>query len=332
MTESLVKLDNTMVWDGLAKPFFEAYHVKVCDPKAHWSLWLRYSLLNPQKAGFDKKAIAALEGIFFTHDAPAVLAAESFELADYDIVHTDHFISIGDSFLSLAQAVGLISDKKTFIKWEMNLEDPVLSFRPLPGEMFYHLPHPKAKFLVPRLTCRASGQIYINHKKFELHSQPLYQSHIFGKNLPSTWTWINCINFKEDSAACLEVLFLGLIPGVSKKAHLIFLRFDDVVLSANSIWDGYWANKVSLNETTCEMVITKHKWRAEICVTFEKRYENTVVYHGPDGQNRLSALNLAASADIKILKQKDGVWQSYKTLTARNTASIEKVSPTATPA
>ncbi|HLD45480.1 MAG TPA: hypothetical protein VJC18_08595, partial [bacterium] len=95
--ESLVKIDNILVWDGTKRPFFESYYLNATSQDAKWGTLLRYTLsTSTAKQVGDTATVLCL---FVDSQGNKVVAKESFDLLKHDIVHSDRFISLGSSYL-----------------------------------------------------------------------------------------------------------------------------------------------------------------------------------------------------------------------------------------
>lgn len=241
IAESSVKVDNTMVWNGTSAPFFESYTLKLNHPEQKWALWTQYAL-NQVAGSHAADSLASLTGIFIDHLGHKVVIKKSLELAKHEIIHSDQFIAIDDSSLSLAESSGYLADHRHTLKWDMLFEDPVESFKPFPTSLMYHLSWPKTKFITPRLKTFATGQIFINHKRKDFRHLPVYQSHQYGKDFVPGWFSANCLQFKEDPTAVFEALAIKTSPKASSQSQIVFflIRFAGETYIANGLMDQFF--------------------------------------------------------------------------------------------
>lgn len=252
-----------MVWDGRSSPFLEAYTLKLNHPEQKWALWAQYGLTNCQH---DQVFIreAFLSGVFMDHLGHKVAIKHSLGLDQHEILHSDQFISIDGSSLSLAESTGYIMDSKHTLKWDLIFEDPVESFKPLPLAPMYHFSWPKTKFTTPRLKTFATGQIFINHKRKDFSQLPVYQSHHYGRDLVPGWAWANCLQFKEDPTALFEAIAIKTSKKSSSTNSLkmFLLRYDNETYLANSLMDQF-GNHSALSANTWDIEFKKAGLRFE---------------------------------------------------------------------
>jgi len=328
MLDSLVKIDNTLVWDGHTYPFHEAYYLIINDPKTTWSLWIRYTLCNvsPTKSSNSHHNVASLWATYIDKQGTKIAVKNNFELSKHDIVHTDQFISIGGSFLSLAESVGSVQKGKDCIKWEINFEDPVTSLRIFPNSLFYHLSRPKTKFVQPRLVSHATGQFYVNHRRKEVNRCRVHQAHSYGTGLSHGWAWANCIHFKEDSQAYFEALSLktGFGKRLRKSLNLFCLCMDGKKYYANTLTKMFF-NKSKYDFDSWHMEFTKSGFKFVCVVRRDPRLTAGLLLDGPNGEKKYSYLSMLASIEIKVYKYHKGSWQYYKTLSSTENCSFETV-------
>lgn len=329
MLDSLVKIDNTLVWDGHSHPFYEAYYLIISHPKNPWALWLRYTLTHAAPHKYETKNenenVACLCAIYMEKSGRQVALKNTYELSKHDIVHTDQFIAIGGSCLSLAEATGSVQNGKDCIKWELSFEDPVQSLRIYPGGLFYHLGQPSTKFVQPRLVSAARGTFYVNHEKKELRPGRVHQGHLWGRTLSKRWAWANCLHFKEDSEAWFQALSIetGVGP-VSRSLNFFCLSMEGKKFNANSALKML-LNKSDYDDFHWHLRFTKSHFRFDCHIEREARLTAGIALSGPGGEKRYSYLSPFARMEIKVYKNIRGRWQYYKTLSAENGATFETV-------
>lgn len=325
-SHSLVKLDNTLMWNGKTKPFYEVYYIKWGDAQGKWSLWLRYTLSTSAPNRPD--GVASVWAIFVDKEGHKTALKNHYDLLSHDIMHADTFIQIDKSYLSIAEAVGEIKTDKKFIQWNIQFEDPILSRRLYPYAWMYRAPFPKTKFVEPRFWGFASGTIIINEKKITVQRQRIHQAHLYGTELSPSWTWAHCIDFQEDSEAYFEGLAASLKIGSrqTRPLHLFLIGFEGKEFAANSFFDVFWQNRSTLGFESWQVEFKKHGYKFDVTITREPRLISGLRYDGPRGEIRYCYNSMMADIVIQAQRRKNGPWYHYKTLTSQKKCAFETVS------
>lgn len=315
MLESYVKLDNQLVWDGRQHPFFETYTLVLNHPQKNWSLWVKYLINNPDASS--KNGRASVCAGFLDENGQKLSLKEDYELIKHDIVHANQFISIRDSSLSLADAMGCVQQKQNCIKWELGFEDPVISNRPYPNSWFYRLAIPRTKFVTPRLKSHVSGQIYVNNQKKELSHLKVHQNHHFGEGLTQNWAKVHCIHFKDNPEAYFEAL--TIVPSV-KNRHLRPLHFVRLNFQGESYQTNYLMkmilNQGKVSNDRLEIDFKSKGLRFECSVKRLKHKTFGCQHKAPNKNFYYTYLCPKSEIDIKIFKPNKGKDELIKHLSS----------------
>ncbi|MBF0104851.1 MAG: hypothetical protein HQM16_05945 [Deltaproteobacteria bacterium] len=309
-------LDNSLVWDGVSFPFHEAYDIICHDQNPRWALWLRYALYN--SSSNKKNNTALLLAVFLDQENKKYyLAKKPFELNSHDILHSDRFVSLGDSYISLAESSGFLHGEGLDIKWDISFEDPKTSLRIYPNHLFYIFKYPGIKFVQPRLKSLASGQIFVNHIKKEVRQMPVYQEHFYGTSQPVEWSRAGCVNFKEDSTAGLEILSFRPVIKNRILRPLIFccLQMDGKKYSANSMIKML-TNKSDLSNNCWVCEFKAQGRRFVLSITRDPGM--VIGLASPGIKNKVHYTDMSLDAKIKItaFKKHRGKWIFNKTLSS----------------
>lgn len=328
MSDSLVKPDNNLAWDGVKKPFFEVYHVQINDTNGHWGFFVDLSLGNPGFGTVHGKSTVAAG---FENQDGLVLLEQSYDLSTHDVVHADEFIRIDTSSLSLAECTGGISSAGHTLKWELRFEDPVLTYRPFP-EFFYRWNLIPARLLVPRMIGLVSGNIYIDHKKFTLNRERVSQTHIYGPKNPEGRTRVSCLNFLEDSEAFFEAQTCHARVGKRLMGPITTgcIGIEGKLFAFNSLWNMAFGNRATTDQTQWDARFRKNGYEF-ICRVLGKNNPVKNRFQGPSGELCDSTVFLMADAEIEIRRRHRGLWQDYKQLTAPGKALLQTVLSQADP-
>jgi hypothetical protein len=326
MNEALVKIDNNLVWDGIKQPFYEVYYLKINDADGQWGLWLRYSFTTPALGS--PNGIASLWAIYTEKGGEKIVIRQDYDMGKHDVVHADQFIQIDNSNLSLADCVGSINNDQDSIKWELIFEDPVVSSRLYPHAFLYESSFPPSKIVSPRLLGFVTGTIYVNHKKIKLFRNRVHQGHVFGTAFAPSWTWANCIDFREDTEAYFEGLSarVPLARGkLTRPFSLFSVGMEGERFAANSLIKMAWLNKSDTDFTTWSAAFEKSGYRFECLI--HRRPEDVLglTYDGPNAEKLFCYASLLSDIEIKVFKRRRGSWQDYKLLTARGKCAFETV-------
>lgn len=313
-SDSWIKIDNTLAWTTHKKPFYETYYLKINHPCGDWALWLQYSLYTlPQKPS----GVAEILATFTDKAGKKIMVKEIFDLEEYDIVHSHQLIAVGNSWLSLAEAVGSARENKQSIHWELCFEDPVICARLFPRESLYTLPLLKTKFVQPRMLGFVSGNIYINGFKLELKRFRIHQGHAYGPKPVKNSAWANCIDFDEDSEAFFEMLSTKSDLWLKFPLTLILIGMDGHIFHTQSLKNILWGLKSHRNEHSWEFSFSQSGYKFDGIITRES--QNT---------NRLSGFHYQstmANVSIKVHKKDGGRWKYYKSLTATGKCAFNTI-------
>jgi len=318
MSELLVKIDNDFVWDGIQRPFFENYFLKICDPFSCWSLCLYFFIDCPSDGVHP--GISRVLASYVTTQGEKILVQNDYDLHLYDIVHTDPFLKIHENILTLADCMGCVEHEKNRIKWDFRFEDPVLSSRPISKTL---QKFSKIKFFLPRLLSFVSGDFYVNHKKHSLNRVRVTQGHMVGPRIPSPFSLAHCVDFPDDPLAYFEALCW---PTPLKEAHFFCVGMEGQAFRADSLSQVFWRNRSVRKSDHWQLQFFSRGFRFDCQVTQEPQLK----FHFPflGGVKPLQCQStMMADIEIQVLKRHRGRWQEYKQLKSSKKCTWEEVSP-----
>jgi len=327
MLEAYVKLDNALVWQSGLNPFYEVYYLKLNGPD--WSFWARYTLSTSLPA--HPGGAASVWAIFTDANGTKRAAKNTFDLSVHDVHHTEHFIQIGPSYLSLAEAIGQVEDAATPFKWDLAFEDPVTSLRLYPNALYYWLPFPRTKFTEPRLSTFVTGTLYVGDKKFSVQRAKCHQAHLWGEAYANDWSWANCIDFPDDESAFFEGLSARVPLGnsLSPPMSLFCVGFDEQIFRATSLCKSLWRNgsKVSGDEWQIRFISGLHRF--DVQISRDPKLTAGVRYDGPNGEVRFCHNNGLANIEMIVSKLGLKGWREIAKLQAKQRCAFETVGPVA---
>lgn len=325
-----VQEGNYLRWDGRRSPFYEIYYLRLLDPAKNWSFWIRYTLLSPTTKGILPSA--SLWAIFHEGGKPPIALKSTIPLHELDIFHADRFIQIRDSYLSLAQAVGELSDSDHHISWNLDFEDPTVSLALYPYRALYSLPFPRTKFLEPRFVTHVTGSITIDRLQIPVNQSRAHQAHLWGTAYARQWTWGFCDSFLEDPETRFEGLIarVSLGPFSSPPLRLFYFSWKGREFFINNLvhWRSVSGSE-KLLEWQFEAQSGKTKfagrlWReASDCVGLE--------YTGPSGEKRFCHNTMATDMELTLFERSGKEWVFVEKLTSSKGAAFETVEPSPDP-
>lgn len=322
MSESLVKIDNDLVWDGVKRPFHEVYHVQINDTNGRWGFSAELALNHPED--FSDPGTSSVTACFQERGLEAVQLRQDYDLSTHDVVHADEFIHIDKSSLSLAECTGGVTVEKQTIKWELVFEDPVLSFRPCPWNFIFPPRMVPARVFVPRVIGFVSGNIYVDHRKFSFTRARVSQSHHHGSRLPDQLTRVSCLSFVEDPEAFFEGQTCVLRTQKRRFGPLTLgcMGLEGKLYPFNSLWRVLTVNRSTTNEVAWNARY-RHSGYEFLCRV--QGLEEPVMRQsrGPTGETGRIRRFLLADAEIEVRRKHRGRWQDYKLLTAPKRAFFE---------
>lgn len=326
MTLNTVSGGNKIRWDGKKNPFYEIYYLKLVDPNQGWSFWARYTLLIPK--GEREKGQASLWAIFSTlsSEAGSIALKKSYPLLSLDPFHSDHFIQLGDNFLSLGSAHGAVVDSDHHIQWDFQFEDPSQSACLYPHQFLYSFPLPKTKFLEPRVSTRISGRLVVDNQLFKLEGHPAHQAHIWGTEYAQRWVWGNCNGFEEDETAIFEGLTAEIAVGPFKSPpmSLFYFFFEGREYRANKMTQ-WFSNRSDYDLCEWRLMAVCGDMKFDGRVTRDVSQIIGVEYLGPRGERRYCHNTMMGTMELNIYKKEKKRWNLYKTLTAKKSCAFETV-------
>ena len=319
-----VQEGNFLRWNGRCSPFYEIYYLRLLDPEKNWSFWVRYTLLSPKGEGLPPSA--SLWAIFHEQKKPPIALKLTIPLHELDIFHADRFIQIRDSYLSLAQAVGELSDSDHQISWNLDFDDPTISLALYPYRALYSLPFPKTKFLEPRFLTHVTGSVTIDRRQIQVNQARAHQAHLWGTAYARNWAWGFCDGFLEDPETRFEGLIarisLGLFSSPPLRLFYFFWRGKEFYINNLLHWRSVYGSENLLEwvfeARSGDTKFSGRLWRsAEDCVGLE--------YMGPSGEKRFCHNTMAADMELSVFERRGKEWIFVEKLTAPKGAAFETV-------
>lgn len=321
MSESLVKTDNDLVWDGVVKPFIEFYDFLLTHPEGNWALWIQLVLNIPET--HKNPALSTVQACFITKEGQKIVLKNDFDLKSHDVVHTDQFIKIDETVFSLADCFGGAQKEDQFIRWELSFEDPVLSYQPYPKGLTRLA---KFKHLCPRLIGHVSGNIFVNHKKYSFTEAKMTQNHSFGTRPPQKWAQATCLHFADDTEAFFHAMNLkmsGRIPTLS----FVMLGFEGQEFRLNSWVEALGTTRSEINFDAWKIHFQKKGYRFACRLWREPDFTIGLPFPSFGETEPTHYLSPLSHIEIQIHKKHHGMWQDYKILKGTQTALFETRTP-----
>jgi hypothetical protein len=187
----------------------ESYFLKLNDPRSPKALWLKFTLLSPQK--HPQSATADLWAISFDGDQKNIAAKRSWSLYDSEVKMTTYPLRLGESELRPGYTRGSVEKSGAKIEWELSFNAGSPPMHLFPFELMYKAPLPKSKTVTPYPNVRFEGWYRVNGVEVKVSGWPGTQGHNWGREHAFLYVWSHCnAFFGEDGELLQDTYFEGL--------------------------------------------------------------------------------------------------------------------------
>jgi len=318
------KITNQFVINLEKENDYEAHYILWNDPQQEISMMFRYTLLKTpdletSKAEvwacfWDKKKIENNVGWI-----------KKYPLTGFKLSNNKYRLEIGSSGIDQTKAWGEISEGNRKIKWSFDLDATAsIAVNRLPNvEQYTFLPKFYSSYCKHKLT----GWVEINQDRYEVNEVNASDGHYTNLQNLTSWSWANCVNFKEDPDFLFEGIATYYNDWTSPSTWLFFY------------WNGkrYESNIIDAIFINRELESKPTQWsfkseKDDICfegkITADPETMISLTHFLPDGTNLYTAITLNATLIIDIYKKNsDGSREKVQTLTADRSATFEVTKP-----
>ncbi|HEX7666247.1 MAG TPA: tocopherol cyclase family protein [Polyangiaceae bacterium] len=169
----------------------ESYFLKANDPKARRALWIKATILAPERD--PSAAVAEAWAIAFREGAPNVAVKAQIPFATASFSKTSLDVTLG-SLLSLTRdrSEGKIETGDRAIAWNLRLGGREEALVHYPAAWMYEGRFPSQKMVSPRLDARVSGTFDVDGERWNVDEWPGVLGHNWGRAHTPLYAWAHC--------------------------------------------------------------------------------------------------------------------------------------------
>lgn len=314
---------NIFNFDKTKDNDYEAQYLLWNDSKQGISMMFRYALLKKPTSA---ESGISVWGTFWDKNNPQnnVGIIESWPLSYLSIEQNKMGLTVADSGVNQNEAWGTVSNEQQKLSWHFDIDksnafalDRLRDVRDL---NFF------PNFASDYCRHKISGWIKVNDDRYEIEDINSSDGHYNNIQNLMTWSWGNCVNFKEDP----DFIFEGISTRFNDWATpLLWLTF-------------YWQGK-RYETTVAEAMYINRELKSELeqwqftaeidGVRFECQMsadpQNMILltHPLPDGNFLYTTITLSADLTIDIFESNTTDWCKVTTVTAEKTATFEVTKP-----
>jgi hypothetical protein len=324
--------DNMVRWQKGMRPFYEVYYLKLNFASRRKALWLRYTLLSPQR-GLGPPTAAVWAMAYDFADPAKNFALKEIVSIDRAVIDREIFyFQILENAIYNSGARGGLSSGGHEVQWDLQFIHAEESFRPFPAS-FYFLPFPKTKMLAPNWSIQVEGEVVIDGEKFLLQACPASQAHFWGSRHAERWAWGHCNAFQEDGAAVFESLTSPFRLSKKRARPLTLMalrRGSGEEIKVNRL------SQLLFNESRYQVGSWELQgYRGHYCLKAAIRADPALflglTYTDTDGSKLYCYHTELADFSVELSELRGGKYQILQTLTAASAGAFEVVERTPLP-
>ncbi|MFN3928041.1 MAG: tocopherol cyclase family protein [Thermoflexus sp.] len=321
--------DNRLRWDGRTPGFYEVYYLKANDPARGIALWLRYTLLAPQRGD----PVAELWGFFFDRNHPDQNLAlkATYPWSEARVEPTPFRFAIGPAVLTHTGAQGEIVQNGRRLRWDLRWAPNPATVYLLPFRWMYRGPFPRTKVLSPNFDIRLHGVLEADDQRYPLVGAPGQQAHLWGTRYAERWIWGHCNAFTEGTEVAWEGLSAQVALGPLRlpMLTLFVLRMGNQWIFLNGL-GALVRNRSSGAVGTWRFIGYGPGLRIVGEAKVAPEHLVGAIYTDPDGSRRWCHNTKVGDLTLTIHPRSGGAWRPM-TLTALGTCALEWVGRTQDP-
>lgn len=317
-------ITNQFIIDFKKEYDYEAHYILWNDPSQGISMMFRYTLLKTPDPETSKAEVWAC---FWDRNKAEndVGWIKKYPIGDFKLSNNNYRLEIGSSGVDQTEAWGHVNKENTQIKWHFDLDTKgSIEVNRFPGvEQYQFFPNFYSSHCKHKLT----GWVQVNQDRYEVHQVNASDGHYTNLQNLTSWTWGNCVNFKEDPDFLFEGITTYYNDWTSPSTWLFFY------------WKGkrYESNIIDAMFINRELESKLNHWsfrseKDDVCfegrMTADPETMISLAHPLPDGTNLYTTITLNATLVIDIYtKGSQGSWEKVQTLTADKTATFEVTKP-----
>ncbi len=297
-----------------SKGHYESYFLRANHPTRKEAFWLRYTIFSP--VGSSDKSIGEVWAIYFNEKEH--FAAKKEVPVTKCLLNNTHFeIGIDNCMLRSNKAVGNLDEFSWDMKYESN-EAP-LFLLPL---IYYNLPFPKAKAIVPQPFAKFNGTLNVKGKKIQIDNWIGSQNHNWGEKHTDYYAWGQVVGFDNYPDSFLELITaqLKIGPVTSPFLTMIVVRHKGKEYKLNTMNNAMQSNG-SFDFFNWQFSSENKDVKISGCIHAESNDFVGLNYYNPPGGSKDCLNSKIAYCEIEI-EEKSKVGIKHK-LISKNKAAFE---------
>lgn len=314
---------NLFLFDQSKENDYEVHYFLWNDPKQGISMMFRYEMVK--RPSFEDST-AAVWGTFWDNN----ISDNNVGLIQYApvdqlyIAEDKKQIDIGESGMNKQKAWGKISNDQASFEWSFDIDAtnaiPVNRIENLGKTTF--LPNFSSDYCRSKL----NGWVNVNGHRYEINDLKASDGHYSNIQNLFSWTWGNCVNFKDDPDFVFEGISIKYNNWMSPSLCLFF--FWEGKRYETSLVDSMFIHKETGSELdSWSFIAEKDDVRFDCEISANPEDMILLIHPLPDGNAFYTHITLSANMQINISKKTNQEWQNVKSIRAERTATFEVTKP-----
>lgn len=188
---------------GSPKGHVESYFLKLNDPASPRALWLKFTILSPER--HPKDAVAELWAIAFDGETGQHAAAkQTWAFSDSEAGMKQYPLSLGGCVLAPGNTRGEVEKAGHRIEWDLRFTASTPPMHLFPYEAMYRLPVPRSKTVTPYPDARFEGFYRVDGKEIAVSGWPGTQGHNWGREHAFLYAWSHCNLLYDERGTFME--------------------------------------------------------------------------------------------------------------------------------
>lgn len=191
----------------------ESLFLKGNSPDGKRALWVKYTILAPQKQ--PERGVAELWAVAFDRARSAPLANKrSYPLSELRLSTSPFSLRLPGAEIQHGRARGELVAPGPRFRWDLTYSCAPESFRPFPSARMYSGPFPRTKTLTPAPDSRLSGFFEFEGERWDVSGYRAAQGHNWGRGHAHAYAWAHAsaLELAPESAQARDT-WLELITG-----------------------------------------------------------------------------------------------------------------------
>ncbi len=295
------KPENLPRWDG-RRGWYEVWYATTNHAPSGTALWLRYTLHVPA----DAEGHATIWGVAFDRDGPVFAARQDHPLTAVRL-GGETIMRVGDALLAEGHLAGALTDDGgRVLTWDLSFDPAEDAVGPLPHALERVTP---SYYLNPNLDVRASGTVNVGDRILELDTEPMGQSHVWGRHHAGAWAWMH---LHVDDGFVIEAIQARPHAAARIGRRLPSLPFAVVSLLGSPQTfgpAGPWRARGRYTFPVWHLSLRGPDIRLEVSVRAPERRFIQVTYHDPDGSPAYCANSEVADGVVEVYRRYGRAWR-----------------------